>query len=165
MEILKFIFKISLLIILLISKEGVLDTFRLPEVFYTPVIKSMHQFLIFWLSVNLIVRFNQFVYRKRKKLGHKYSDNVIVGLQNKPRVCHWAGQFRLAARFGQIDMTIRCIVPTEKGKKTGKRKYDHETSGKLADFFPIVRKDFVNSFSGNTVITWPCFGVDVPSGI
>ncbi|HRG31769.1 MAG: mechanosensitive ion channel [Saprospiraceae bacterium] len=82
MEIVKFIFKIFLLFLLLVSKEGVYDAFRLPDLFYSPVIKSMHQFLLFWLSINLIVRFNQFVYRKRKKLGHKYSDNVIVGLQN-----------------------------------------------------------------------------------
>ena len=48
----------------------------------THVFISIYNFLIFWLSVNIFVRINQFIYRKRKKLGDKYSDNVIVGLQN-----------------------------------------------------------------------------------
>jgi small-conductance mechanosensitive channel len=48
----------------------------------TIIINPLLNFLIFWLSVNLIIRLSQIVYRKRKKYGHKYSDNVISGLKN-----------------------------------------------------------------------------------
>ncbi len=56
--------------------------FYISRFFNTNVFISVYNFLIFWLSVNIFVRINQFIYRKRKKLGDKYSDNVIVGLQN-----------------------------------------------------------------------------------
>ncbi|MBK9272486.1 MAG: mechanosensitive ion channel [Saprospiraceae bacterium] len=46
------------------------------------VVISAVNFAIFWLTANIFIRLNQFIYRKRKKLGDKYSDNVIVGLQN-----------------------------------------------------------------------------------
>ncbi|MEO6190244.1 MAG: mechanosensitive ion channel domain-containing protein [Saprospiraceae bacterium] len=47
-----------------------------------PIIKSILQFTLFSLSLNIIIRFLQLIYRKRKKYGDKFSDNVISGLQN-----------------------------------------------------------------------------------
>lgn len=81
-RILKFIFKLILFIFLIILKEGFFDTLKLPPAFYTPIGRSLFHFIIFWLIVNITIRFAQFIYRKRKKLGHRYSDNVIIGLQN-----------------------------------------------------------------------------------
>ncbi len=46
------------------------------------IVNPLLGFLIFLTSINVIIRLSQFVYRKRKKYGHKYSDNVISGLQN-----------------------------------------------------------------------------------
>lgn len=81
-RILKFILKFILLIYLIFLKEGYLDNQLLTSIFYTPISTSVIHFLIFYLSVNIIIRFAQFIYRKRKKQGDKYSDNVIAGLQN-----------------------------------------------------------------------------------
>ena len=82
LKIIKFIVKIILLFYLIFLKEGFLDHQKLPPIFYTPVAISIIHFLIFFLSVNIIIRFAQMIYRKRKHQGDKYSDNVIIGLQN-----------------------------------------------------------------------------------
>lgn len=78
----KFIIKIILVLFLWVLKESFYDQSLLPALYYTAVVKSMLHFLIYWLTVNIIIRFAQFVYRKRKRMGDRYSDNVIGGLQN-----------------------------------------------------------------------------------
>ena len=82
LKLVKFLFKIVCLIYLIFLKEGFLDNQKLPPIFYTPIAISIIHFLIFFLAVNLIIRFTQMIYRKRKRKGDKYSDNVIIGLQN-----------------------------------------------------------------------------------
>ena len=78
----KFIIKIILVLFLWVLKESFYDQSLLPALYYTAVVKSILHFLIYWLTVNIIIRFAQFIYRKRKRMGDRYSDNVIGGLQN-----------------------------------------------------------------------------------
>jgi len=81
--IVKFVFKASFLAGLIYFKSGEWFLYQ-PDSSFTksPLFLSVLNFIIFWLAINIIIRLNQFIYRKRKKLGDKYSDNVIVGLQN-----------------------------------------------------------------------------------
>ncbi|HRI01613.1 MAG TPA: mechanosensitive ion channel [Saprospiraceae bacterium] len=80
--VLKYSLKLLALSYLLYLKNAYLDKNKLPDLYYTPVVNSILHFLIYALGVNLIIRITQLIYRKRKKLGDKYSDNVITGLQN-----------------------------------------------------------------------------------
>lgn len=81
--IVKLIAKLALLLFLLISREYEWwGSYTLVHFKNSSVFVAIYNFLIFWLSINILLRLNQFIYRKRKKLGDKYSDNVIVGLQN-----------------------------------------------------------------------------------
>ncbi len=96
-NLLKFILKFFLLAYLIFLKVGFWDTHKLPEVYYSSVVKSLLHFLIYWLSLNLIFRFLQLIYRRRKKQGDKYSDNVILGLQNI---------YILLSMFGVLVMVI-----------------------------------------------------------
>ena len=82
LKLVRFLVKIACLIYLIFLKEGFLDNQKLPPIFYTPIAISIIHFLIFFLALNLIIRFTQMIYRKRKRKGDKYSDNVIIGLQN-----------------------------------------------------------------------------------
>ncbi|HMX87239.1 MAG TPA: mechanosensitive ion channel [Saprospiraceae bacterium] len=82
MRILTFVLKLILLGAFMLLKEGKPSEIAGNAFFMHPTVKLALQFLIFWLTVNIIIRFLQFIYRKRKKYGNKYSDNVIVGLQN-----------------------------------------------------------------------------------
>ncbi|MBK9108143.1 MAG: mechanosensitive ion channel [Saprospiraceae bacterium] len=78
----KFLFKIIVLLVIIALKEGLgsemLETWIDQSAFF----RSLLNFGIFWLSLNVVIRLTQYIYRKRKKLGHKYSDNVIIGLRN-----------------------------------------------------------------------------------
>ncbi len=80
--ILRFLFKGLLLIILIALRNGFGSELLKSLVENSSIINPLLNFLIYWSVVNLIIRFSQFVYRKRKKYGHKYSDNVISGLKN-----------------------------------------------------------------------------------
>lgn len=81
--IIKFVFKASFLAALIYFKSGEWFLYQPDSSFVkSPLFLSILNFIIFWLAINIIIRLNQFIYRKRKKLGDKYSDNVIVGLQN-----------------------------------------------------------------------------------
>lgn len=79
---LRFVFKLILLALLIFFRKYLTSKLALPEIVSSTFIGSLYHFLIFWLSVNIVIRTIQFFYRKRKKYGDKYSDNVIVGLQN-----------------------------------------------------------------------------------
>ncbi len=82
MNIFKFIIKLLILIVLIALRYGLGSAFLQSFVDNSNLLYPLFSFLIFWTSVNLIIRLSQFIYRKRKKFGHKYSDNVIIGLQN-----------------------------------------------------------------------------------
>jgi small-conductance mechanosensitive channel len=82
MVIIRFIAKVILLAILIALRYGLGSELLKSIVESSNFIKPLLGFLIFLTSINLIIRFSQFIYRKRKKYGHKYSDNVISGLQN-----------------------------------------------------------------------------------
>ncbi len=82
MNVFKFIIKIVFLVILIALRYGLGSDFLKSFVDNSSLLYPLFSFLIFWTSVNLIIRLSQFIYRKRKKFGHKYSDNVIIGLQN-----------------------------------------------------------------------------------
>jgi small-conductance mechanosensitive channel len=82
MVILKFIIKIIVLIVLLALRKGLGSIWLESIIENSVIIAPVLSFLIFLTSINLIIRSCQFFYRKRKKYGHKYSDNVIIGLQN-----------------------------------------------------------------------------------
>lgn len=82
MNIFKFIIKLVILGILIALRYGLGSDFLQSFVDNSNLLYPLFSFLIFWTSINLIIRLSQFIYRKRKKFGHKYSDNVIIGLQN-----------------------------------------------------------------------------------
>ncbi len=82
MIILRFLLKLILLIVLIGLRKG-LGSSSLEDLIQNSVVfNPLLGFLIFLTSINIVVRFCQFIYRKRKKYGHRYSDNVIIGLQN-----------------------------------------------------------------------------------
>ncbi|NOT38609.1 MAG: mechanosensitive ion channel family protein [Saprospiraceae bacterium] len=79
----RFLFKIILLFLLVFFRKHItVDNLSLPDFISPSFLKSLVYFLIFWLSVNIVIRIIQFFYRKKKKYGDKYSDNIIVGLHN-----------------------------------------------------------------------------------
>ena len=82
MNIFKFKIKLVILIILIALRYGLGSDFLQSFVDNSNLLYPLFSFLIFWTSINLGIRLSQFIYRKRKKFGHKYSDNVIIGLQN-----------------------------------------------------------------------------------
>ncbi len=79
---LRFFLKIICLLILLAIKDGLGSEFVKSLLENSKIIAPILNFAIFWFCINIIIRFSQFIYRKRKKEGHKFSDNVIVGLKN-----------------------------------------------------------------------------------
>ncbi|MBK6546640.1 MAG: mechanosensitive ion channel [Saprospiraceae bacterium] len=82
MNIFKFVIKIVVLLVLIALQQGLGSELLKSLLANSSIVHSLISFLIFWTSINLVIRFCQFIYRKRKKFGHKYSDNVIIGLQN-----------------------------------------------------------------------------------
>ncbi len=82
MIILRFIVKLIVLVLLISLREGLGSEFIKSLVDNSRIASPLLNFLIFLSAINLIIRTSQFFYRKRKKYGHKYSDNVIIGLQN-----------------------------------------------------------------------------------
>ncbi|MCC6817254.1 MAG: mechanosensitive ion channel family protein [Saprospiraceae bacterium] len=78
----KFVFKLLVLCLLIIFQKSIFNGYTYPEYISTNLVVKIYYFAIFWLSINLVIRTIQFFYRKRKKYGIKFSDNVIVGLQN-----------------------------------------------------------------------------------
>ncbi len=81
-KLIKFIFKLLLLAGLTAFKHGELGILSEFKWLSSSVTRFVLNFAIFWLSLNIIIRMIQLIYRKRKKYGDKFSDNVIVGLQN-----------------------------------------------------------------------------------
>jgi len=81
-RIFSFFVKILFLTAFVLFKQGEFDDLHIPKIFNSPIARIILHFIIFWLTVNIVIRFVQFIYRKRKKYGDKFSDNVIVGLQN-----------------------------------------------------------------------------------
>jgi MscS family membrane protein len=82
MVFLSFFFKTLLISALILLREGYLYPDFKEFVGKSSMLNALLSFLIFWLGLNLLIRFSQFIYRKRKKQGRKYSDNVIIGLKN-----------------------------------------------------------------------------------
>lgn len=78
----KFLLKIVLLAALVAIREGLGSDILKTWIDHSPLTRSFLTFSIFWLSLNIIIRLTQYIYRKRKRLGHKFSDNVITGLKN-----------------------------------------------------------------------------------
>ncbi len=79
---LRIIVKVLLLILLIAFRNGLGSELLKSLVENSSIINPLLNFLIFGLSINIIIRLSQMIYRKRKKYGHKYSDNVISGLKN-----------------------------------------------------------------------------------
>ncbi len=79
--IIKYILRFVLLFILLYIKETILDyeTF-LGKAF--PIIRSSFNFLILFVGINIFTALLIMIYRLRKKLAYKYTDNVIIGINN-----------------------------------------------------------------------------------
>ncbi|MCC6754084.1 MAG: mechanosensitive ion channel [Saprospiraceae bacterium] len=82
MVFLSFFFKTVLITALILLREGYLYPDFIAFVGKSSMLNAFLGFLIFWLGLNLSIRFSQFIYRTRKKQGRKYSDNVIIGLKN-----------------------------------------------------------------------------------
>lgn len=82
MVLFKFLVKILLLMALIALRNGLGSDFLKSILEHSNIIDPLLSFLIFMTSINIIIRLSQFIYRKKKKYGHKYSDNVITGLQN-----------------------------------------------------------------------------------
>lgn len=82
MILLRFLIKLGVLLFLIAVKEGMVSNFLTSYIAKSGVANTVLNFVIFWLTTNIIIRLSQYIYRRRKKLGHKFSDNVIIGLKN-----------------------------------------------------------------------------------
>lgn len=82
MIIFRFLFKLVVLLFLMSLKDGIITNKLNDLIAKSSIASSLLNFLIFWLATNIIIRLSQYIYRRRKKLGHKFSDNVIIGLKN-----------------------------------------------------------------------------------
>lgn len=82
MTLLRFTVKLLFLGLLIALRNGLGSELLKGLVERFNIFNSLLNFLIFITAMNLVIRLCQFIYRKRKKFGHKYSDNVIIGLQN-----------------------------------------------------------------------------------
>lgn len=82
MILLRFLIKLGVLLFLIAVKEGMVSNFLTSYIAKSGIANTLLNFVIFWLTTNIIIRLSQYIYRRRKKLGHKFSDNVIIGLKN-----------------------------------------------------------------------------------
>ncbi len=100
---LRFLLKVVCLLLLLAVKDGLGSEFVKSLLENSKIIAPVLNFATFWLVINIIIRFSQFIYRKRKKEGHKFSDNVIVGLQNIYYMLSGFGVFVMFLGFFGLD--------------------------------------------------------------
>lgn len=82
MILLRFLIKLGVLLFIIAVKEGMVSNFLTSYIAKSGIANTLLNFVIFWLTTNIIIRLSQYIYRRRKKLGHKFSDNVIIGLKN-----------------------------------------------------------------------------------
>lgn len=101
--IIKYILRFVLLFILLYIKETILDyeTF-LGKAF--PIIRSSFNFLILFVGINIFTALLIMIYRLRKKLAYKYTDNVIIGINNIYYLIVTFGVITMLFGFWGIDM-------------------------------------------------------------
>ncbi|MBK8623588.1 MAG: mechanosensitive ion channel [Saprospiraceae bacterium] len=101
--IIKYILRFVLLFILLYIKETILDyeTF-LGKAF--PIIRSTFNFLILFVGINIFTALLIMIYRLRKKLAYKYTDNVIIGINNIYYLIVTFGVITMLFGFWGIDM-------------------------------------------------------------
>lgn len=101
--IIKYILRFVLLFILLYIKETILDyeTF-LDKAF--PIIRSTFNFLILFVGINIFTALLIMIYRLRKKLAYKYTDNVIIGINNIYYLIVTFGVITMLFGFWGIDM-------------------------------------------------------------
>ncbi len=103
-KILRFILKLVLLSFLIFVRKAVTQNLQLPDFVSSSFVFYLYHFLIFWLTLNVLVRTIQFFYRKRKKYGDKYSDNVIIGLQNIYYILTFVGLFLTILGFAGVEL-------------------------------------------------------------
>jgi MscS family membrane protein len=101
--IIKYILRFVILFILLYIKETILDyeTF-LGKAF--PIIRSSFNFLILFVGINIFTALLIMIYRLRKKLAYKYTDNVIIGINNIYYLIVTFGVITMLFGFWGIDM-------------------------------------------------------------
>lgn len=101
--IIKYILRFVILFILLYIKETILDyeTF-LGKAF--PIIRSTFNFLILFVGINIFTALLIMIYRLRKKLAYKYTDNVIIGINNIYYLIVTFGVITMLFGFWGIDM-------------------------------------------------------------
>jgi small-conductance mechanosensitive channel len=71
-----------LLLLLLFYLKSLVIRYQKDLDFAFPVVRSILQFAIFFVTINLITAALIVIYRLRKNIPFKYTDNVIVGINN-----------------------------------------------------------------------------------
>jgi small-conductance mechanosensitive channel len=69
-----------------------------------PIIRSSFNFLILFVGINIFTALLIMIYRLRKKLAYKYTDNVIIGINNIYYLIVTFGVITMLFGFWGIDM-------------------------------------------------------------
>lgn len=100
----KYILRFLLLFFLLFAKQEVIGYESFLGKAY-PILKSSINFLILLVGINIVTAFLLMVYRIRKKLAYKYTDNVIVGVNNIYYIIVTIGVIIMLLGFWGIDVS------------------------------------------------------------
>lgn len=99
----KYILRLVLLFLLLFLKESINGHEEfLGKAF--PVLRSSVNFLLLLAGINIVTALLIMIYRLRKKLAYKYTDNVIVGVNNIYYLIVTFGVISMLFGFWGIDM-------------------------------------------------------------
>lgn len=99
----KYLLRFLLLFILLYVKQLILDHEDfLGKAF--PILRSTFNFLLLLLGINIVTALLVMFYRLRKNLAYKYTDNVIVGINNIYYLIVTMGLIAMLLGFWGIDM-------------------------------------------------------------
>lgn len=99
----KYILRFLLLFILLYIKESITGHEDFLGQTY-PILRSTVNFLLLFVGINIITALLIMIYRLRKKLAYKYTDNVIVGVNNIYYLIVTFGLITMLFGFWGIDM-------------------------------------------------------------
>ena len=99
----KYILRFLLLFLLLYMKESITGHEDFLGKTY-PILRSTVNFLLLFVGINIITALLIMIYRLRKKLAYKYTDNVIVGVNNIYYLIVTFGLITMLFGFWGIDM-------------------------------------------------------------
>lgn len=99
----KYILRFVLLFFLLFLKESIIGHEEFLGKAY-PILRSTVNFLLLLAGINIVTALLIMIYRLRKKLAYKYTDNVIVGVNNIYYLIVTFGVITMLFGFWGIDM-------------------------------------------------------------